>query len=349
MDIIGDESEAEPSKSNDTEADAPSSAEAKSEAAEGIFRGHQVEMDSQVVVASNETSNSHETASQRQVRASPIKQHPQLTPAVRHLLKQNSIDPHDVTSTGKDGRITKEDVVRHLEASAKEHVLPQIVHQEPELSGFVSSAKPLVADQKIPLSPVERQMFKAMSLSLTIPHFLYSHTIDVSALNRIRRQLQDSHKTLPGFSPIKLSLLPFVMKALSQTFLQHPRLNSHLDLNIDSTKPHLIIRSAHNFGIAVETPHGLLVPVVRNVQDHSVVSLAREIQRLADLGKAGKLAPEDFQGATFTVSNIGSIGGGVVSPVIVAPMIGILGVGKAQQVPVYQSDNSGVGVQITEY
>jgi len=113
-----------------------------------------------------------------------------------------------------------------------------------------------------------------------------------------------------------------------------PKLNAHLDTT-SSSKPHLVLKASHNIGIAIDTPQGLLVPVVKNVQQHSITSLAAEIKRLSALAQSGKLAPDDFKGATIAVSNVGSIGGGVVSPVIVAPMVAIVGVGRARVVPVW--------------
>lgn len=108
------------------------------------------------------------------------------------------------------------------------------------------------------------------------------------------------------------------------------------------TKPSSLSR-APTTSIAVNTPQGLLVPVIRNVQDHSIVSLTAEINRLSGLAKESRLGVDDFKGATFTISNIGSIGGSAVSPVIVSPMVGILGVGRVQNVPAFQKDEHGEG------
>jgi 2-oxoisovalerate dehydrogenase E2 component (dihydrolipoyl transacylase) len=115
-------------------------------------------------------------------------------------------------------------------------------------------------------------------------------------------------------------------------------LNAHLVLDDDGTNPKLLLKSSHDIGIAVDTPQGLLVPVVRDVQSKSIMSLAAEITRLSTLAKEGRLSVSDFQGATFTVSNIGSIGGAAVSPVIVGPQVGILGVGRSRVVAGFEGE-----------
>jgi len=179
-------------------------------------------------------------------------------------------------------------------------------------------------------------MFKTMTASLSIPHFLYTTTVDFTSLSTLRRKLATKKPPNPPLTP-----LPFILKALSQTLTAYPLLNSHLDAK-DSAKPRLTLKSSHDIGIAVDTPHGLLVPVVRRVQDHSIVSLAAEVRRLSEAARAGKLTSAQLSGATFTVSNIGSVGGGVVAPVIVSPMVGILGVGRARVVPGFERDE-GMG------
>ncbi|OQU98715.1 2-oxoacid dehydrogenase acyltransferase catalytic domain-containing protein isoform 1 [Cladophialophora immunda] len=264
-----------------------------------------------------------------------------LNPAVRHMLRQAGIDVYDVQGTGRDGRITKDDVQRHIQAQSNSSTtLP------PAPPAHESQSTKTAEDKVVALNPVEKQMFKVMTHSLTIPHFLYTHSVDVTSINLLRRKFninQSLASTLsaPGSSVSKLTILPFIMKALAQAFSQFPKLNAHLDTATNPSSPQLILKSSCNFGIAVDTPQGLLVPVVKDVQKHSIISLAVEIKRLSDLAQAGRLAPDDFKDATFTISNIGSIGGSAVAPVIVAPMVGILGLGRAQDVPVFITDKEG--------
>nr|POE47364.1 lipoamide acyltransferase component [Quercus suber] len=250
--------------------------------------------------------------------------HSQLaTPAVRHLIKEHNLDIADVRGTGKDGRVLKEDVHLHIS-------------QTNEQSMAVDSAPRSTAmgtvrdDRKVALSPIQMQMFKTMTRSLHIPHFLYSATADMSALTTLRKKLNGTTSK----SEQKLTHLAFILKAVSIAFTHHPLLNSSLDTK-DAKKPELTYRSLHNFGVAIDSPSGLVVPVIKHVQGLSVVEVASTLRELSEKARANQLSPQDFSGATFTISNIGSIGGGVVSPVISEPQVAILGIGRSRIVPAF--------------
>lgn len=253
-----------------------------------------------------------------------------IVPAVRAMLKKHKIDIKDVAGSGKGGRVLKEDVQRYLSSgiSAPKSLSKNIATQPTVIS----------QDQVVPLTPIESQMFKVITRALDIPHFGYSHSVDVTSLISLQRSFNeklDTSKDMYGDDITKLTLLPFLIKALSQAFLRHPKLNAHLDTETDQSSPRLIIKASHNFGVAIDTPNGLLVPVVKDVQDRSIFSIAAEVKRLGALAKEGRLTPSDMSGATFTVSNIGSIGGSVVSPVIVPPAVGIVALGRVEEVPVF--------------
>ncbi|CZR70025.1 related to branched-chain alpha-keto acid dehydrogenase complex [Phialocephala subalpina] len=256
-----------------------------------------------------------------------------LIPSVRHLLKELNLNIRDIQGTGKNRRVTKEDVLRY-----NQELSPQIltVNNEVEPNFFPPSGK----DQLLSPTATQNAMFKTMTSSLAIPHFLYTHSVDFTILNSLRQRFNTN--SVNRMSPSsKLTPLPFIMKALSQAFNEYPLLNSHLQTPSNQGRPKVLIKNKHNFGIAIDTPNGLLVPVVKDVQSHSISSLAEEISRLSGLAKEGKLGVDDFKGATFVISNIGSVGGGVVSPVIVAPMVGILGVGRVRAVPAFERDEMG--------
>jgi 2-oxoisovalerate dehydrogenase E2 component (dihydrolipoyl transacylase) len=251
------------------------------------------------------------------------------TPAVRHLMKGLNVTISDVQGTGRDGRVTKEDVHRFVRQKTQQQ-------PEDESSSRViqSSSQPITTkqDEKLPLTPVQTQMFKIMTRSLSIPHFLYSCSADMSAVTTTRRKLKTMRVTE------KLTHLPFIIKATSLALQQHPLLNSALDTS-DPRKPSLTYRSSHNFGVAVDTPSGLLVPVVRDVQNLSIAQIAQQLRALSEKARNGKLAPGDFSGASFTISNIGSVGGGVVAPIISEPQVAILGVGRSKVVPAFDENN----------
>ncbi|OBT81453.1 hypothetical protein VE02_09877, partial [Pseudogymnoascus sp. 03VT05] len=270
-------------------------------------------------------------ADKRSTQASSV-----AIPAVRHMLKGMNLKISEITGTGKGGRVTKEDVQRHAASASP---------AKPTTTAVESVVKPTTDDRVVPFSGIEKEMFKVMTRSRNIPHFLYTQIVDCTSLSGLRKRVNadkaaTSDTSTSGSTP-KLTLLPIIMKVVSQVFNDFPKLNAHLDTSNGDSSAQLVLKGSHNFGVAVDTPRGLLVAVVRDVQNHSVFSLAAEIKRLGDLAREGRLAPNDLKGATFTISNIGSIGGSVVSPVIVDPQIGILGIGQSRGVPVFEKDGSG--------
>lgn len=253
------------------------------------------------------------------------------TPAVRHLSKRLNIDISLIQGTGKDGRVLKEDVQSH--ASSQDLASPTAP----------SPVESIPEDRTVSLTPIQTQMYKMMTRSLSIPHFLYTDTVDLTNLTKLRHSLNS--QPLPNFPDLpdkpKISALPFIIKALSLSLTQHPLLNTSLTIPSDSPKlPNLTYRSHHNIGIAIDTPHGLLVPVIHHVQRLSILTIARRLAHLTTLARTNKLSPRDLSGATFTMSNIGSIGGGVVSPVLLEGQVAIVGIGQARVVPAFGEDGA---------
>lgn len=241
------------------------------------------------------------------------------------MVKEHNLKIEDIEGTGKEGRVLKEDVQRHAQAATQAASTPsQSSTAAPPIS------QPLLEDRVQPLTPVQSGMFKQMTKSLSIPHFLYTDAVDFSNLTSMRKKYNAGREKVDRITP-----LPVIVKAVSLTLQQFPLLNSHLDTTTNPAKPQIILKGSHNIGIAVDSPSGLLVPVIKDVQNHSIASIAQEITRLATLARNGKLTSADLTGATFTVSNIGSIGGTAVAPVIVTPQVGIVGIGKARVVPAF--------------
>ncbi|KAL1956645.1 hypothetical protein VTO42DRAFT_6992 [Malbranchea cinnamomea] len=272
----------------------------------------------------------------------PTSKHATLaTPAVRGLLKEHNINITDVKGTGKDGRVLKEDVFKYLaERDSQAAATPVSQAAAPAAGPGPAAAISVDAPQietRAPLTPIQAQMFKSMTKSLTIPHFLYADELNISTLSKLRRRLV-SHPT----EPQKLSFLPFIIKAVSLALQDYPLLNAKVDTTTDPNKPALIMRSNHNIGVAMDTPSGLLVPNIKNVQARSILDIATELSRLSTIARAGKLTPADLNGGTITVSNIGTIGGTYVAPVIVTNEVAILGVGKARKVPVFDENDNVV-------
>ena len=258
------------------------------------------------------------------------------TPAVRGLLKELDIDILQVTGTGKDGRVLKGDV--HKYAASRS---PTESPSEP----FATSEQ---SEECLKLSSIQAQMFKTMTRSLSIPHFLYADEIDITALCALRQRLNTGLSR--DASQRKLSYLPFIIKALSLALSDFPLLNARIDTTSSDSIPSLIMRKHHNIGIAMDTPQGLLVPSIKCVQSHSITSLASEISRLQSLAQSGSLSAKDLAGGTITVSNIGSIGGTYVSPIIASQNeIAILGIGKVKTVPSFGEDGQIVRREVCNF
>jgi 2-oxoisovalerate dehydrogenase E2 component (dihydrolipoyl transacylase) len=186
-------------------------------------------------------------------------------------------------------------------------------------------------------------MFKTMTKSLNIPHFLYADELKVQDITAIRKKLASDIR-----DPKKLTFLPFVVKAVSLALNDFPLLNARVDTGTPD-KPKLIMRSKHNIGIAMDTPNGLVVPNIKDVASRSILDIAAEITRLSALGKEGKLASADMSGGTITVSNIGNIGGTYVAPVLVPTEVAILGIGRTRVMPVFDEDGNVVRGELVNF
>lgn len=258
-------------------------------------------------------------------RKPPGKHASLATPAVRHLVKAANLRIEDIEGTGKEGRVLKEDVQKHIQSAKTAATAPA-----PALS--IANTQQ-VEDRVQPLTPIQSAMFKKMTASLSIPHFLYTDGVDFTSLNAIRKKFNATKEKSQ-----RLTTFPFIIKALSLALQQYPIMNASLETQANPDKPQLTYKGSHNVGIAVDSPSGLIVPVIRNVQSLSIEQIAAEVARLGELARTGKIGTEDLKNATITLSNIGSIGGGVVAPVIVTPQVAIVGVGRAKTVPAFGKD-----------
>ncbi|THC98938.1 hypothetical protein EYZ11_001575 [Aspergillus tanneri] len=243
------------------------------------------------------------------------------TPAVRGLLKAHDVNIEDVLGTGKDGRVLKEDVHRFVASRDSAAATAPVAVSTPQTETAVN------------LTPIQSQMFKTMTRSLTIPHFMFADELNINQVNSMRKKLASDPK-----DPQKITFLSFAVKAVSLALNEYPLLNAKVDTS-NPDKPQLIMRPKHNIGVAMDTPQGLIVPNVKDVANRSLLEIASEISRLSALGREGRLTPADLGGGTITVSNIGNIGGTYVSPVIVSNEVAILGIGKTRTIPIF--DDAG--------
>jgi len=265
------------------------------------------------------------------------------TPAVRRIAMEYGISLTDISGSGKEGRVLKEDILSHVSSKTP---VPTPAHTAPVYTPATLAAAPaptptkpavplpvrpapvfLGEDRTEPTSFMMKAMTKSMSEALKIPHFGYSDEIDMSQLVELRKNLKDASLA----RGIKLSYMPFIVKACSMALLHFPILNSSLNTQAET----ITYKAGHNIGLAMDTPMGLLVPNIKGVQQLSVFEIAVELSRLHNLGLAGKLSTQDLSGGTFSLSNIGSIGGTYAKPVILPPEVAIGALGKIYTVPKY--------------
>ncbi|RXM28107.1 Lipoamide acyltransferase component of BCKDC, mitochondrial [Acipenser ruthenus] len=264
------------------------------------------------------------------------------TPAVRRLAMENNIKLSEVVGTGRDGRILKEDILNYLSKQTGAILplspTPEIVPPPPQARTAPPQPKdktlpkPAVTkpvftgkDRTEPLKGFHKAMVKTMSAALKIPHFGYCDEIDLTQLAELREEL----KSLAESRGVRLSYMPFFIKAASLGLLHYPILNASLDNSCQN----ITYKASHNIGLAMDTQQGLIVPNVKNVQMLSIFDIAAELNRLQTLGATGQLGTSELTGGTFTISNIGSIGGTYAKPVILPPEVAIGALGKIQVLP----------------
>ena len=252
---------------------------------------------------------------------------------MRGLLKELDVKIEEVSGTGRDGRVLKDDVHRYAAARDSNSQSPEVT-SKPQFT--VTGVQNETA---INLTPIQSQMFKTMTRSLSIPQFLYADEVDLTALDKLRGRL-NAHPS----NTQKLSYLPFIIKAVSIALNDFPLLNCRVEHNSEggNAPPQLVMREKHNIGIAMDTPQGLLVPNIKDVSSLSILEISQQLRHLQDLAQASKLSAIDLTGGTITVSNIGSIGGTYVSPIIVQREVAILGVGRARTIPAFNDQGDVV-------
>ena len=238
------------------------------------------------------------------------------SPAVRRVARELNVNIHEVLGTGKKGRVYKEDVVAFT-CVASTSVASVSEQSVSSLSGGVRVE---------PIRGIKAAMAKAMVNSVsTIPHFTYCEEIDMTNLIKLRKELKEVYAK----QDIKLTMMPFFMKAMSLALKQFPVINSQV--NDDCTE--LTYFNDHNIGMAVDSKVGLLVPNVKQVQNKSILELANDITRLTNDARSGRVSPADLKGGTITISNIGAIGGTIATPIINKPETAIVALGKLQTLP----------------
>jgi pyruvate dehydrogenase E2 component (dihydrolipoamide acetyltransferase) len=233
------------------------------------------------------------------------------TPAVRKLAKELGVDLAKIKGTGKGGRITEEDLRR-----TKEEKPAVKVTKKYDLYGYI---------ERIPLRGIRRATAKKMEQAKAIPHVTHMDEADVTKLVEVREKVKKEVEHLG----VKLTYLPFIIKAVIEALKAHPYLNATMSEDGEE----IILKKYYNIGIAVDMEDGLIVPVIKGADKKSMTELGREIMKLVELARARKLDLADLQGGSFTITNIGVIGGTHATPIINPPEVAILGTGKIAAKP----------------
>jgi pyruvate dehydrogenase E2 component (dihydrolipoamide acetyltransferase) len=261
-------------------------------------------------------------------------------PSVRKYAREKSVDLIRVQGSGKNGRILKEDVDNFLSGGNATAVVENQPANQAQVAATQSTApteEKKQAAATIPqgqypetrekMSGIRKAIAKAMVNSKhTAPHVTLMDEIDVTKLVAHRKKF----KEVASAKGIKLTFLPYVVKALTSALREYPALNTSLD----DAAGEIIHKHYYNIGIAADTEKGLLVPVVKDADRKSVFNISNEINELAGKARDGKLAPDEMKGASCTISNIGSAGGLWFTPVINHPEVAILGIGRIAEKPV---------------
>jgi pyruvate dehydrogenase E2 component (dihydrolipoamide acetyltransferase) len=277
---------------------------------------------------------------------------PLATPATRKLARDLGLDLRTMRPTGAFGRVTSDDVRRAAEgptaaAATEPHgraPARALRDGEPAADGRGTGAEvaaiiPLARgplEERTPLKGLRKRIFENMARSKQkAAHFTFVEECDVSALKDLRKRLKPAAQA----QGVNLTFLPFIVKAAVAALRRHPSLNS----TFDETTQEIVTRRYYNIGIAASTEAGLVVPVVKNAGDRSLVDIAREIERLAEDARKNRLKLEDVQGSTFTITSLGEKGGLFATPIIHFPEVAILGVHQIKRKPVVRGDEIVVG------
>ena len=246
-------------------------------------------------------------------------------PAVRSRADRLGIDLAAVRGSGPEGRVVHDDLDRLL------------LERAGRPGGATdAAATPAPAPSSVPLRGVRRRIAQRTTASWTeIPHITYVDAVDASELEVLRAEL---NVRTPD---ARLTMLPFIARAVVLACLEQPGLNAHLVAGTDDDALTLTVHDAVHLGIATQTDDGLMVPVVRDVDKKGVFDLASEVAELAEQTRTRKLKPDRLQGASFSISSLGGIGGTAFTPIINAPEVAILGVSRARMQPVYHEETNG--------
>ena len=255
---------------------------------------------------------------------------PHASPGVRRFARELGADVSKIDGSGPKGRILKEDVKtwikRALAKTPRETAgsgIPPILQIDFAEFGEIET-RPLSRIQKLSGPHLQRAW-------LNIPHVTHHDEADITELEAFRKSLKEEAE----MAGARITLLSFIMKALVGTLKKFPHLNASLSPDNEA----LILKKYFNIGVAVDTPHGLVVPVIREVDRKSIFDLARDLADVSERARNGKLRPADLKGGCLSISSLGGIGGTSFTPIVNAPEVAILGVSRSKIMPVWNGES----------
>ncbi len=246
------------------------------------------------------------------------------TPVARAMAKEMGVDINEVVGNGPGGRVMKDDIKKHKQTQS--YTAPQTVKSEKQTD--------LIEIEK--MTQIRKTIAKNMIKSKhNAAHMTVFDDVEISELIRLRNKFKE-HYSAEG---IKLSYLPFILKATAMSLKKHKSLNSEMDME----NGNMLYKKYYNIGIAVDTEDGLLVPVIRDVDKKSIKQLAQEVVEISEKARNRSIKLDDMKDGTFTITSYGSIGGKYAVPVINYPQAGILGIGRIFEAPVVKNSQVVVG------
>ncbi|VIO94214.1 Uncharacterized protein BM_BM7526 [Brugia malayi] len=259
------------------------------------------------------------------------------SPAVRQLAKEKGVNLNEITGTGISGHILKDDIISYVErqtdsstatvADVTFHAMSPLSHSLP-----LEEFEMLKKDKMIPIRGYTRAMVKSMTESLKIPHLGFCDEVNFDRLITMRKELRNFEIAYNA----RMSFMPIIIKAVSLALKKFPRLNAIVDENMEN----VICKASHNISIAMDTPEGLVVPNIKHCEQRTLWEVAAELNRLQEASGKMKIDPDDLKDGTFTLSNIGVLGGTYLMPVIMAPQLAIGAIGQISKLPRFNKEGN---------
>lgn len=259
-------------------------------------------------------------------------------PSVRRLARELGVSLEEIPVSDPSGKISAEDVLAYHKSKlegvsniASEISTPVKTTESITEEGLTSSSDSWGSVQIEPMSTIRKKTAEQMARSWSAPHVTHFDKANITQLEQIREAWSKKIQTAGG----RLSVLIFTLKIVAEALKRFPKFNSSIDME----KEEIVFKKYYHIGVAVDTNYGLLVPVIRDVDKKSIKEISIELPQIAEKARQRKLALEEMQGATFTISNLGGLGGTGFTPIVNAPQVAILGMSRSSMEPVYQDGN----------